>query len=102
MAGTGSHGGGAMGTAVPAAINRALARHFPSPRTRVIGEPGRYMVQDAATVACAINGVRPRHTLVRVRACMLQAHGATWRQHRNPSMVIADCGGYRWGCCLRS
>jgi hypothetical protein len=68
----GGQDGGAMGTAVPAAINKALAMHFPSPNTRIIGEPGRYMVQDAATIACAINGVRPRHAVVRVQACMGQ------------------------------
>ena len=51
-------------------------RTFPSPDTRIIGEPGRYMVQDAATIACAINGVRPRHALVRVQACMGEDHCA--------------------------
>lgn len=67
IASVGGQDGGAMGTAVPAAINRALAVHFPGAKTRVIGEPGRYMVQDAAAIACAINGVRPRHAVVRVR-----------------------------------
>lgn len=69
-----------MGTAVSAAINKALAMHFPSPNTRIIGEPGRYMVQDAATIACAINGVRPRHAMVRVRACMMQVSHASQQQ----------------------
>ena len=64
----GGQDGGALGTAVPAAINKALATHFPAPNTRVIGEPGRYMVQDAATIAYAINGVRPRHALVRAHS----------------------------------
>lgn len=53
-----------MGAAVPAAINATLAQHFPSPDTRIIAEPGRYLVQDAATIACAINGVRPRRSPV--------------------------------------
>ena len=44
-ASVGGQDGGAMGTAVPAAINEALAVHFPGPETRVIGEPGQYMVQ---------------------------------------------------------
>jgi diaminopimelate decarboxylase len=76
----GGQGGGAMGTAVPAAINKALAMHFPSPNTRIIGEPGRYMVQDAATIACAINGVRPRHALVCVHARRLQVCSALQQQ----------------------
>lgn len=54
-----------MGAAVPAAINAALDQHFPtSGKHTIIGEPGRYMVQDAATIACAINGVRPRRSPV--------------------------------------
>lgn len=53
-----------MGAVVPAAINAALAQHFPSPNTRIIAEPGRYMVQDAATIACAVNGVRHRQSPV--------------------------------------
>ncbi len=65
---TGAQGG--LGAAVPAAINAALAEHFPSPRTRVIAEPGRYMVQDIAV------GIPRRSELQRQRHCRLAARWA--------------------------
>eukprot|EP00887_Chlorella_sp_A99_P008014 scaffold12.g8014.t1 len=50
---------------VPAAVNAALAAHFPegpgTPPVRVIAEPGRYFAEASATMACFVNGWRERH-----------------------------------------
>lgn len=44
---------------VPAAVNAALAVHFPAGcGVRVIAEPGRYFAEAAATLACLVYGVR--------------------------------------------
>jgi ornithine decarboxylase len=44
---------------VPAAVNAALAAHFPlGCGVRVIAEPGRYFAEAAATLACLVYGVR--------------------------------------------
>ncbi|KAK9821936.1 hypothetical protein WJX81_005453 [Elliptochloris bilobata] len=44
---------------VPAAVNAALAEHFPPGcGVRVIAEPGRYFAEAAATLACLVYGVR--------------------------------------------
>ena len=44
---------------VPAAVNAALAAHFPPGcGVRVIAEPGRYFAEAAATLACLVYGVR--------------------------------------------
>lgn len=44
---------------IPAAVSRALDRHFPDGcGVRVISEPGRYFTEEAALLACMVFGVR--------------------------------------------
>eukprot|EP00887_Chlorella_sp_A99_P001750 scaffold19.g1750.t1 len=46
---------------VPAAVNAALALHFPeSTGVRVIAEPGRFFAESVATLGCLVFGRRPR------------------------------------------
>ena len=66
--------------AAPAAVNAALAAHFPAGcGVRVIAEPGRYYAEGAAMLACAVFGSRdgPR------RACPCGCGGVSERGTRD-------------------
>jgi ornithine decarboxylase len=81
------------------ALTDALEEHFP-PHIRVIGEPGRYYVANAFTLAANVIARRDvRDTLTGAQAYMLYLNDGVYGNfsniifdHQHPSAQVLDCG----------
>lgn len=73
---------------VPAAINTALAEHFPEGSgIRVIAEPGRYFAESAATLATLVYGRRVRPQTVASQGGASEGHGSAYQStHQSHAM----------------